>query len=74
MRIFPQRMSDAERNEFIQKAYEKLKISYERFKKPDGKQDYPARTCRDLAVAHPDFENGFSNTYFFHEKNIKNRI
>lgn len=53
-------MSDQEKKEFIQQAYEKLKLSYERFKKPDGKQDYPAKTCRDLAVAHPDFQNGIN--------------
>lgn len=51
-------MNEQERKEFITKAYNKLKESYERFKKPDGKKDYPAKTCRDLAVAHPNFDNG----------------
>lgn len=58
IRIFPKEMSEQERRDFIMKAYEKLKLSYERFKKPDGKKDYPARSCKDLAVAHPDYENG----------------
>lgn len=57
-RIFPTDMNEEERREFIMKAFEKLKISYERFKKPDGKKDYPARSCKDLAAAHPDYENG----------------
>jgi len=42
----------------VLKAYEQLKSSFERFKKPDGQKSSPAKTCRDLAVAHPEFKSG----------------
>lgn len=39
-------------------AYEHLKRSFERFKKPDGEKSFPAKTCRDLFLAHPDKPSG----------------
>lgn len=40
------------------KAYENLKVRFEKFKKPNGEKSYPAKTCRDIAVAYPEFESG----------------
>lgn len=40
------------------KAYETLKSQWERYRRPDGGRDYPAKTCRDLHVAHPELPSG----------------
>jgi hypothetical protein len=40
------------------KAYKTLKSQWERFRRPDGGRDYPAKTCRDLHVAHPELPSG----------------
>lgn len=50
--------SEAERRALVLKAYEQLKNAFERYKKPDGQKQAPARTCRDLAVAHPELTSG----------------
>lgn len=52
------KMSDEEKREIVYKAYENLKIRFEKFKKPNGEKTYPAKTCRDLAVAYPNYESG----------------
>jgi collagen type II alpha len=51
-------LSDDEKRAIVLKAYENLKVRFEKFKKPNGEKSYPARTCRDLAVAYPDYESG----------------
>lgn len=61
-RLFGKDISDEERREVVMKAYEQLKASFERFKKPDGQKSSPARTCRDLSVAHPELSTGKRNT------------
>lgn len=40
------------------KAYERLKLSLDKFLKPDGSKDAPAKTCGDIKHHHPDFESG----------------
>lgn len=57
-RIFGKELTEAERRELLLKAYNHVKESLERFRRPDGKKDAPARTCRDLHVAHPDLPSG----------------
>lgn len=57
-RIFGKELSEAERRELLLKAYNHVKESLERFRRPDGKKDAPARTCRDLHVAHPELPSG----------------
>lgn len=57
-RIFGKDLSEAERRELLLKAYNHVKESLERFRRPDGKKDAPARTCRDLYVAHPELPSG----------------
>lgn len=42
----------------VQKAYEQIKEQFERLKKPDGQKQSPAKTCRDLSIAHPDSKSG----------------
>lgn len=57
-RIFGKELSEEDRRAIVLKAYEQLKSSFERFKKPDGQKDSPAKTCRDLAVAYPQYKSG----------------
>lgn len=51
-------MTEKERRQLILNAYKKLKTSFEKFKKPNGEKDYPAKTCKDLYAAYPDLESG----------------
>lgn len=51
-------LNDEEKRAIVLKAYENLKVRFEKFKKPNGEKNYPAKTCRDLAVAYPEFESG----------------
>jgi len=39
-------------------AFLKLKSSLDLISDPVGTEKYPARTCRDLALLHPEFESG----------------
>lgn len=57
-RMFGTDLSDSERRALIMKAYETLKSQWERFRQPDGGRDFPAKTCRDLHVAHPELPSG----------------
>jgi len=56
-RVFA-KMSDEDRKTLVVKAYEQLKVSFEKYSKPSGDKNAPARTCRDLAVAHPELPSG----------------
>lgn len=51
-------LTDEERRKLVETAYEKLKATFGTFKKPDGKQSSPAKTCRDLFAAYPEFTSG----------------
>lgn len=51
-------ITEDERRALVLKAYEQLKSTFDKLKKPDGKKNSPAKTCRDLAVAHPEYESG----------------
>lgn len=51
-------ITQEERRALVLKAYEQLKIQFERFKNPDGQKQSPAKTCRDLAVSHPELPSG----------------
>lgn len=57
-RMFGTDLNDSERRTLIMKAYETLKSQWERFRRPDGGRDFPAKTCRDLHVAHPELPSG----------------
>ena len=41
-------------------AYNQLQDKFKALLKPDGSAAAPAKTCRDLAAAYPDKENGQS--------------
>lgn len=51
-------MTNEEKRAIVFKAYDNLKERFEKFKKPNGEKDFPAKTCRDLAVAYPEFKSG----------------
>lgn len=51
-------ITEEERRSVVIKAYERIKEQFERFKKPDGQKQSPAKTCRDLFIAHPDLPSG----------------
>lgn len=51
-------MTNDEKRAIVFKAYENLKERFEKFKKPTGEKEYPAKTCRDLAVAYPEYKSG----------------
>lgn len=53
-------MTETEKSQLILTAYKKLKTSFEKFKKPNGEKDSPAKTCKDLYAAYPDFGSGMS--------------
>ena len=57
-RMFGPDLSDSDRRTLVMKAYKTLKSQWERFRRPDGGRDYPAKTCRDLHVAHPELPSG----------------
>lgn len=56
--MFGPDLSDSDRRTLITKAYETLKSQWERYRRPDGGRDFPAKTCRDLHVAHPELPSG----------------
>lgn len=62
-------MSPAERKAIVMKAYERLKVSLDKFLKPDGSQDAPAKTCGDIKHHHPDFESGKITRSFYGRRN-----
>lgn len=57
-RLLGKEISDDERRELITKAYEQLKTSFKKLLKPEGTKDSPAKSCRDLSYAHPEFPSG----------------
>jgi collagen type II alpha len=44
--------------EQMKEAYERLKQTLEKIKKPDGTKDTPAKSCRDLKTNHPSKPSG----------------
>lgn len=58
VRLFGKEVTEQERRDLVIKAYENLKQSFERFKKPNGQKNSPAKTCRDLFVAYPEYASG----------------
>lgn len=59
-RMFPplDSLTDEERNEVMQRAYEQLKASFDAIAKPDGSQKAPSKSCKDLKTAHPTKPSG----------------
>lgn len=57
-RFFKDDMTLEERKKIVMKAYEQLKVSLDKFLKPDGSKEAPAKTCGDIKDHHPQFESG----------------
>ena len=51
-------LSPEEQKRMVLNAYRELKKTFDEFQKPDGDKETPAKTCRDLHVAHPDKPSG----------------
>ena len=58
MDLFPDGLSEEEKEALVMKAFEHVKASFERLRKPNGQQTAPARTCRDLFAAYPEYKSG----------------
>lgn len=58
LRILGKEITDEERRKIVLTAYENLKTTFEKFQKPLGDKTSPAKTCKDLSVAHPDLDSG----------------
>lgn len=56
--VFPPEMTEEELKTLVISAYKKLKDSFAEFQTPDGEKNTPAKTCRDLFVAHPEKPSG----------------
>ena len=57
-RVFPDDLTTDEQKQMVIRAYNNLKKTFEEFAQPDGGKETPAKTCRDLRVAHPDKPSG----------------
>ena len=57
-KILGKEITDEERRRIVLQAYEQLKATFEQFQKPAGDKKAPAKTCRDLFVAHPELRSG----------------
>lgn len=51
-------LSPEERRTMLRTIYEKLKTSIEKMEKRTGEKDSPAKTCKDLAIDHPNMASG----------------
>lgn len=51
-------LTDTERNEVMQRAFEKLKASFDKLARPDGTKTAPSKTCKHLKTAHPTKPSG----------------
>ena len=56
--MFPPELNEEELKTLVISAYKKLKDSFAEFQTPDGDKNTPAKTCRDLFVAHPEKPSG----------------
>ena len=48
----------AEQEDIMKRAFEKLKLSFDKMIKPDGSKDKPAKSCHDLNQSHPEKPSG----------------
>lgn len=58
MRLFGKEVLPEERRKIVIRAFEQLKSSFERFKRPDGRKSSPGKTCRDILAAYPESKSG----------------
>ncbi|KAL3278655.1 hypothetical protein HHI36_016192 [Cryptolaemus montrouzieri] len=57
----PKYEENSEQNKFLDmyNSIYTMRIDLERYKKPLGMKDNPAKTCKDLHYAHPEFKDGW---------------
>jgi collagen type II alpha len=58
VRVFGDELTQDQQRQMVIQAYKKLKETFEEFNKPNGDQKTPAKTCKDLKMAHPDTPSG----------------
>lgn len=51
-------ISQEERKELLMKAFDQLKASIDRLAKPTGEKHSPAKTCKELYLANPEYKSG----------------
>lgn len=51
-------LTEEEKHTLVLKAYNHVKTTFEKLRKPDGQKSAPAKTCRDLYMAYPEFNSG----------------
>ncbi len=51
-------LTKEQQRQLVLQAYNKLRTTFEEFARPEGDQKSPAKTCKDLKLAHPDKESG----------------
>jgi len=57
-RTFPADLTTDEQKQMVIRAYKNLKETFDAISKPEGDKNSPAKTCRDLNMAHPDKLSG----------------
>lgn len=57
-KLFDASVPVEEKKRIVFEYYRKLVEEYERLRSPTGDKDAPAKTCRDLAMAHPELPDG----------------
>lgn len=57
-RLFGKEILPEERKKIVLRAFEQLKSSFKRFKKPNGDKNNPGLTCRDILAAYPESKSG----------------
>ena len=57
-RTFPGDLTTDEQKQMVIRAYKNLKETFDAISKPEGDKNSPAKTCRDLNMAHPDKPSG----------------
>lgn len=60
-RLFGKEVTPEERRKIVIRAYEQLKSSFEKFKRPNGDKNSPGKTCRDILAAYPESKSGKYN-------------
>ena len=58
MRSFGGELTREQQKQLVIQAYKKLKTSFDELSRPDGAKKNPAKTCKDLKIAHPEKESG----------------
>ncbi|UYV78315.1 hypothetical protein LAZ67_16000938 [Cordylochernes scorpioides] len=62
-----------EKKRIVFEFYEQLQKEYEEFRKPSGTKQSPARTCRDLAIAHPELPSDSKSVVMKSNREFENR-